>query len=168
MVRTRSCGVGSVEQTARMPVDVPANLTIVTLGVSDLERSARFYADLGWEQRGNLADGIVWFRTSGSWVGLYPYDELATDTRVDAVSQDDQPVFRGITLAINLGSEDAVDLAFARVHEVGGRIVKPAEHTPWGGYSGYFADPNGHLWEIAHAPMFHPDEHGRIEIGSPS
>ena len=154
-------------QTAPMPVDVPANLTIVTLGVADLERSARFYADLGWERRGNLADGIVWFRTSGSWVGLYPYDELATDTGVDARPQDDQPEFRGITLAINLGSEESVDLAFARVHEVGGRIVKPAEPTPWGGYSGYFADPDGHLWEVAHAPMFPPDEHGRIDIAPP-
>ena len=151
-----------------MPVDVPANLTIVTLGVADLARSARFYADLGWEQRGNVADGIAWFRTSGSWVGLYPYDELAADARLDAVPQDDLPAYRGITVALNLASEDAVDLAFARVHEVGGRIVKPAEHTPWGGYSGYFADPDGHLWEIAHAPMFQPDEHGRIEIGSPS
>ena len=81
---------------------------------------------------------------------------------------DDLPAFRGITLAINLASENAVDLAFARVHEVGGRIVKPAERTPWGGYSGYFADPDGHLWEIAFAPMFPPDEHGRIEIGTPA
>lgn len=151
-----------------MPVDVPANLTIVTLGVSDLVRSERFYADLGWERRGNVSDGIVWFRTSGSWLGLYPYAELAADVRSDAVPAHDQPEFRGITLAINVASEDAVDLAFARVHQVGGTIVKPAEHTSWGGYSGYFADPDGHLWEVAHAPMFQPDHQGRIEIGSPS
>ena len=151
-----------------MPVDVPANLTIVTLGVADLPRSARFYSDLGWERRGALADGIVWFRTSGSWLGLYGHDELADDARLDRVRQDDLPVYRGITLAINLGSAEAVDRAFARVNEVGGRIVKQAEQTPWGGYSGYFADPDGHLWEIAFAPMFPPDEHGRIEIGSPS
>ena len=151
-----------------MPTDVPANFSIVTLGVTDLARSARFYADLGWEQRGDLADGIVWFKTSGSWVGLFGHDALAEDAALEAVPVDDLPAFRGITLAINLGSENAVDLAFARVLEVGGRIVKPAERLPWGGYSGYFADPDGHLWEIAFAPMFPPDEHGRIEIGTPA
>jgi predicted lactoylglutathione lyase len=151
-----------------MPTDVPANFSIVTLGVTDLARSARFYADLGWEQRGDLADGIVWFKTSGSWVGLFGHDALAEDTGLDAVPVVDLPAFRGVTLALNLSTESAVDLAFARVLEVGGRIVKPAERTPWGGYSGYFTDPDGHLWEIAFAPMFPPDEHGRIEIGAPA
>ena len=150
-----------------MSTDVPANLTIVTLGVSDLERSARFYADLGWEQRGDLADGIVWFKTSGSWVGLFGHDALAEDARLEAVPVEDLPAFRGVTLALNLASEAAVDRAFARVQEIGGRVVKPAERVFWGGYSGYFADPDGHLWEIAYAPMTPPDEHGRIEIGSP-
>ena len=151
-----------------MPTDVPANFSIVTLGVTDLARSARFYADLGWEQRGDLSDGIVWFKTSGSWVGLFGHDALAEDTGLAAVPVDDLPAFRGVTLALNLASESAVDLAFARVLEVGGRIVKPAERLSWGGYSGYFADPDGHLWEIAFAPMFPPDEHGRIEIGTPA
>jgi uncharacterized protein len=150
-----------------MPTDVPANFSIVTLGVTDLARSARFYADLGWEQRGDLADGIVWFKTSGSWVGLFGHDALAEDARLAAVPVEDLPAFRGVTLAISLASENAVDLAFARVLEVGGRVVKPAERLSWGGYSGYFADPDGHLWEIAFAPMFPPDEHGRIEIGTP-
>jgi catechol 2,3-dioxygenase-like lactoylglutathione lyase family enzyme len=148
-----------------MSTDVPARLSIVTLGVADLERSARFYRDLGWEQRGDLAEGITWFRTSGTWVGLFGHEALAEDVGLEATPQHDLPAYRGITLAINLGSPNAVDLAFARVHEVGGRIVKPAEPTPWGGYSGYFADPDGHLWEIAHNPFFPIDEHGRIEIG---
>ena len=150
-----------------MPVDVPANFSIVTLGVADLARAARFYRDLGWEQRGDLADGITWFKTSGTWVGLFGDEELAHDAHLDRVPADELPTYRGVTLALNLGSEAAVDLAFARVQEVGGRIVKPAERTPWGGYSGYFADPDDHLWEIAYAPMFPPDEQGRIEIGSP-
>jgi uncharacterized protein len=148
-----------------MPTDVPSNFTIVTLGVADLERSARFYRELGWEQRGDLADQITWFRTSGTWLGLFGYDALAEDAGLDAVPAEDLPAYRGITLAINLPSEAAVDLAFARVHEVGGRIVKPATPTEWGGYSGYFADPDGHLWEIAHAPGFPVDDQGRIEIG---
>lgn len=152
---------------ADVPADVPANFTIVTLGVAGLERSARFYRDLGWEQRGDLADGIVWFRTSGSWVGLFGHDALAEDVGLGTVPQDELPLYRGITLGLNLGSEAAVDLAFARVQEVGGRIVKPAARTPWGGYSGYFADPDDHLWEIAHAPGFPIDESGRIDIGAP-
>jgi uncharacterized protein len=146
-----------------MPNDVPANFAIVTLGVADLERSAGFYRDLGWEQRGDLSDGIVWFKTSGSWLGLFGYDELAADVGVEA--DPTQPAYRGITLAVNLPSESAVDLAFVRVVEVGGRVVKPATRAEWGGYSGYFADPDGHLWEIAYAPGFPVDADGRIEIG---
>jgi uncharacterized protein len=147
-----------------MPTDVAPHFSIVTLGVSDLERSIRFYGGLGWEQRGDVADGIVWFRTSGSWVGLLGYDALADDAHLDAIPADEQPRYRGITLAINLRIEDAVDLAFVRVREVGGTIVKPPTRAEWGGYSGYFADPDGILWEIAYAPGFEIDEHGRIEI----
>jgi catechol 2,3-dioxygenase-like lactoylglutathione lyase family enzyme len=148
-----------------MPTDVPAHLTIVTLGVTDLDRSARFYRDLGWEQRGDQAEGITWFRTSGSWLGLYGYDALAEDAATEPVPADDLPGYRGITLALNLDSEAAVDLAFARVLEVGGTIVKPAARTEWGGYSGYFADPDGHLWEIAHNPFWTIVD-GRVDIGA--
>jgi catechol 2,3-dioxygenase-like lactoylglutathione lyase family enzyme len=148
-----------------MPKDIPANVSVVTLGVADLARSARFYRDLGWEQRGDQAQGITWFKTATAWIGLFGYDALAEDTRLEPTPQDELPAYRGITLALNLPSESAVDLAFARVVEVGGRIVKPPERAEWGGYSGYFADPDGHLWEIAHAPGFPIDESGRIEIG---
>ena len=148
-----------------MTTPVPAQLSIVTLGVADLERSAQFYRDLGWEERGDLAQGITWFRTSGSWLGIFGHDALAEDTGLEATPQDRLPPYRGITLALNLGSREAVDRAFAHVQQVGGRLVKPPEATPWGGYSGYFSDPDGHLWEIAHAPGFPIDEQGRIEIG---
>jgi predicted lactoylglutathione lyase len=148
-----------------MPSDVPANFTIVTLGVTDLDRSAQFYRDLGWEQRGDQAEGITWFRTSGTWVGLFGYDALAEDAATKPVPADQQPIYRGITLALNLDSVEAVDRAFAHVREVGGTIVKPAEATEWGGYSGYFADPDGHLWEIAHNP-FWPIVDGRVDIGA--
>lgn len=148
-----------------MPTDVPANFTIVTLGVADVERSARFYRDLGWEQRGDLAQGITWFRTSGTWLGLYGYAALGEDAALPVEPEEELPAYRGISLALNLASEDAVDLALARVHEVGGRIVKPAARAEWGGYSGYFADLDGHLWEVAHAPGFTLDEDGRLTIG---
>lgn len=144
---------------------IAPNFTIVTLGVADLERSVRFYTALGWEQRGDIAQGITWFKTSGSWVGLFGYDALADDAGQEPVPAEELPVYRGITLAVNLSSETDVDLAFAHVREVGGTIVKPPTRAEWGGYSGYFADPDGHLWEIAYAPGFPVDEHGRIEIG---
>jgi uncharacterized protein len=147
-----------------MPTDVAPNFSIVTLGVTDLERSIRFYSDLGWEQRGDAANGIVWFKTSGTWVGLYGYEALAEDIQVEPVPADEQPTYRGITLAVNLPDEDAVDLAFVRVREIGGTIVKPPTHADWGGYSGYFADPDGILWEIACNPGFPIDDQGRIEI----
>jgi len=147
-----------------MPTDVAPNFAIVTLGVTELERSIRFYRDLGWEQRGDVGNGIVWFKTSGTWVGLYGYEALAEDVRIKPVAADEQPAYRGVTLAINLPTEDAVDLAFVRVREVGGTIVKPPTRAEWGGYSGYFADPDGILWEIAYNPGFPIDEHGRIEI----
>jgi predicted enzyme related to lactoylglutathione lyase len=124
----------------------------------------RFYRDLGWEQRGDPASGITWFKTSGSWVGLFGHDELAEDVGVPATPQDELPVFRGITLAVNLGSREEVDAAAAHVERVGGRVVKRPRATPWGGYSGYVADPDGHLWELAHNPFFPIDADGRIDI----
>jgi catechol 2,3-dioxygenase-like lactoylglutathione lyase family enzyme len=147
-----------------MTDDIAPQFCIVTLGVADLARAAAFYRHLGWEQRGDLDAGITWFRTTGTWVGLFGHDDLAQDIGVPATPQDQLPVYRGITLAVNLGSRGLVDDAFLRVREAGGRVVKPAAETPWGGYSGYVADPDGHLWELAHNPGFPIDGHGRIEI----
>ncbi len=147
-----------------MTPDVPANFVIVTLGVSDLARSARFYRDLGWEQHGGLEQGIVWFRTSGSWLGLYGYDALARDAALDAVPLEELAGYRGATYAVNLSSETAVDLAFVRAREAGATLVKPATRAAWGGYSGYVADPDGHLWELCYNPGFPLDAQGRIEI----
>jgi catechol 2,3-dioxygenase-like lactoylglutathione lyase family enzyme len=144
---------------------VAANFVIVTLGVTDLARSVAFYRALGWEQRGDEADGITWFRTSGCWVGLFGYDELAEDIGVDAAPVEQQPSYRGITLAVNLPRPVDVDAALSRFVEVGGRLVKPAARAEWGGYSGYAADPDGHLWELCHNPGFPLDEQGRIQIG---
>lgn len=140
---------------------VPANLVIVTLGVADLDRSISFYRELGWVMRGAREHGIVWFRTSGSWVGLFPDDELAADA---GLTPEPLPVHRGVTLAVNLPSEREVDAAFATVRSLGARVVKEPVRAEWGGYSGYFADPDGHLWELCYNPGFPLDEHGRIDI----
>lgn len=142
-------------------MQVPAHLSIVTLGVADLERSAAFYRALGWQQRGDIAHGIVWFKTSGSWLGLFPDAELAADIGVPA--PDAHGMSRGVTLAINVNSDAEVDAAIARVAELGARVAKPPTRADWGGYSAFFADPDGHLWEVAHAG-FVVDADGRIEI----
>lgn len=140
---------------------VSPNFTIVTLGVEDLDRSIAFYRSLGWDQRGDPAAGITWFRTSGTWLGLFGYAELAADVGLPA----DQPTaFRGITLALNFGNEHDVDSALAQAVAAGARLVKPASRADWGGYSGYFADPDGHLWEAAFAPGFPVSDDGTINI----
>ena len=137
------------------------NLVIVTLGVSDLDRSIAFYRGLGWEQRGEAAQGIVWFRTSGAWLGLFGADELASDA---GLRSEELPVFRGLSLAVNLPTEADVDAAVELVRRLGAEIVKEPERADWGGYAGYFADPDGHLWELCFNPGFPLDEQGRIEI----
>lgn len=142
-------------------MSVPPNFTIVTLGVDDLARSIAFYRNLGWEQRGDPAASITWFRTSGTWIGLFGYADLAADAGLPA----DQPTaYRGITLALNFGDEQAVDAALAQAVAAGARLVRPASRAEWGGYSGYFADPDGHLWEAAFAPGFPVSDDGTIEI----
>jgi catechol 2,3-dioxygenase-like lactoylglutathione lyase family enzyme len=140
---------------------IAPNFVIVTLGVSDLDRSIAFYRALGWEMRGDRAQGIVWFRTSGAWLGIFPAEELAEDA---GLPRNELPRFRDITLAVNLPSEQEVEAAFGAWTEAGGTTVKPATRAPWGGYSGYVADPDGHLWELCYNPGFPLDEHGRIDI----
>ena len=142
-------------------MSVSPNFTIVTLGVVDLERSVAFYRRLGWEQRGDITAGITWFRTSGTWIGLFGYADLAADVGVTA---DPHATYRGITLALSFGDEQAVDAALAHAVNAGAQLVKPAERAEWGGYSGYFADPDGHLWEAAFAPGFPVTDEGTIDI----
>ncbi len=140
---------------------ISPNFTIVTLGVADLSRSATFYRALGWDQRGDLAAGIVWFKTSGTWLGLFGDADLAADVGLPA---EPLPAYRGITLALNYADEATVDVVLAEAVDAGARLVKPAQRAPWGGYSGYFADPDGHLWEAAFTPGFTVAEDGRIDI----
>lgn len=125
-------------------------LSFVTLGVSDLERSTAFYRDvLGLPQR-PTPPGIAFFELGRTWLGLYPREELAADAQVSAQGGG----FPGFTLAHNVRSEPEVDDLLAEVEARGGRIVKRAQRADWGGYSGYFADPDGFLWEVAWNPDF--------------
>ena len=126
-------------------------ISLITLGVADLDRSVRFYRDgLGLPLQGEEWEGIAFFPLRGAWLALFPRAELAADANVPAAGSG----FAGVTLAHNVGSKAAVDTVLAEAEAAGARIVKSAEEAFWGGYSGYFADPDGHLWEVAWNPYF--------------
>jgi catechol 2,3-dioxygenase-like lactoylglutathione lyase family enzyme len=144
-------------------VRVAPNFSIVTLGVADLDRAIAFYSAIGWELRGDRAQGIVWFKTTGTWIGLFPRGDLADDAQLPLAH--DLPPFRDVTLALNLPTEADVDAGFETMIAAGATLVKAAHRMEWGGYSGYVADPDGHLWELCFNPGFPIDEAGRVEIG---
>ena len=123
-------------------------ITLVTLGVSDLARSIRFYRDgLGLPQR-ETPESVAFFEMRGMWLSLYAREALAEDATVSPEGSG----FRGFTLAHNVRSPEAVDLLLADAVAAGAALVKPGQKVFWGGYSGYFADPDGFLWEIAWNP----------------
>ena len=126
-------------------------IAIVTLGVADLQRSLRFYRDgLGFPAPDDEEGaGIIFFQLEGAWLAVYPKAKLAEEADV-AWSESG---VASVTLAHNVASPDAVDAALAEAQAAGAEIVKPAEKTFWGGYSGYFADPDGYMWEVAHNPF---------------
>jgi catechol 2,3-dioxygenase-like lactoylglutathione lyase family enzyme len=120
-------------------------LSVVTLGVADLGRARRFYEEgLGW-RRGNDHAEVVFFQAGGSILALYPRHLLAEDAKL----ANDGQGFDGITLAYCTRTREEVDAVLAQAATAGAKILKPAQVTFWGGYSGYFADPDGHAWEIA-------------------
>lgn len=134
-------------------------LTIITLGVNDLERSREFYQHgLGWEPSKASQDGIVFFDLGGVGLALYPMDELAKDATTSAKRSG----FSGITLAHNARSVEEVDAVLQKAEQAGAKITKKAQKVFWGGYSGYFADPDGHLWEVAWNPFIEMDEQGAL------
>ncbi|MDK9695605.1 MAG: VOC family protein [Siculibacillus sp.] len=131
-------------------------LSLVTLGVVDIARARGFYEALGLLPGSMSNDHVVFYDMDGIILALYGRGALAADAGVGAAGGG----FAGITLAWNLESEAAVDAAFAAALAAGGRAVKRPEKVFWGGWSGYVADPDGHLWEIAHNPFFPLDERG--------
>ncbi|MCO8268441.1 VOC family protein [Haloferax sp. AB510] len=126
-------------------------ITVVTLGVSDLDESIRFYRDgldLPLRDRDPDSD-IAFFTLEGTWLALYPRESLAEDATVPA----DGSGFAGVTIAHNVAEQSEVDAVLDAARTAGGEIVKPAQDAFWGGYSGYFSDPDGHLWEVAYPPL---------------
>ena len=140
---------------------IPARLGIVTLGVEDLGRAIAFYEALGWERCGSSSEAIAWFRTADTHIGLFPWHELAADANLPA---EPRARFGGITLAINVDTPEHVGAALDAAVMAGGTLLKPATVMDWGGTSGYFADPDGHPWEIAHNAGFPIDSNGRVRI----
>jgi uncharacterized protein len=135
-------------------------LSLITLGVSDLNRSTKFYERLGWRRSKASADGITFFQAGGMALALYPRHELAKDANIASEGQG----FSGITLAYNTRSHTEVDSVLEEAKAAGATILKPAQEAFWGGYSGYFADPDGFLWAAAWNPHFPIAEDGSIQI----
>lgn len=134
-------------------------ITMISLGVEDLEKATIFYENtLGWEKTEASNDSISFFRLNGILLGLYGWEPLAEDAGISAEGLG----FRGVAIAHNTRSKEEVDGIFAALAEKGVTIVKPPEEVFWGGYSGYFSDPDGHLWEVAWNPYLHLDEHGNV------
>ena len=135
-------------------------LSLVTLGVADLERAKNFYIALGWTALQLPSEGVVFFELDGIMLSLFPRGELARDAGVE----DSKPGFSGISLAHNVGSQKEADAALAHALSCGAKLVKPMQKVFWGGYSGYFADLDGHLWEVAHNPFARFNDNGVMRM----
>jgi uncharacterized protein len=146
-------------------MSMPPRLSIVTLGVADLARSIAFYRALGWRQAKSSVDGVIsWFDAGGTWLGLFPTPDLAEDAGFERDAGPRAGAFFGVTLAVNVGSEAEVNDALASAVAAGGTLQVPAVMTDFGVYRGYVADPDGHLWEVAHNVDFPLRDDGSIDI----
>nr|WP_314898561.1 VOC family protein [uncultured Deefgea sp.] len=125
-------------------------VSFITLGVTDLARSLVYYRDILGLQPRSVKENVVFFELGQVCLALYPHDLLAEDAGVPHEGSG----FRGITLAHNVRSPEEVDQLLATAAQGGGRLVKAGHKAFWGGYTGYFADPDGHLWEVAWNPHF--------------
>lgn len=140
-----------------------ARVSIVTLGVGDLQRAIAFYRDgLGWPLSSASSEGIAFFQTGGTVLALYPHDELAADANMEPNTKGDG--FSGFTLAQNVTDREQVSRLLQEAEAAGAAIVKEAQDIFWGGHSGYFADPDGHLWEVAYNPYVTLAEDGSLEL----
>lgn len=141
-------------------MSIPARISIVTIGVADVARSVAFYEALGWQRCSSSMDEISWFRTADSYLGIFGWRDLADDANL---VEPTRGTFGGITLAINIESPEAVDAALDEAVAAGGTLLKAGTELPFG-YGGYFADPDGHAWEICYNPSFPIGPDGRITI----
>ena len=135
-------------------------INLITLGVADVAAARRFYERLGWVASARSTADVAFFQAGGSVLALWGRADLAADAAVPAAGEG----FRGIALAWNGHSKAEVDDVLARAVAAGARLSRPAHDTDWGGYSGYFADPDGHLWEVAWNPGFPLGPDGAVHL----
>ena len=136
------------------------HVSMIAIGTADLGRSVAFYEALGWRRSSASTDQMIFLRLANLCVGLHPRDMLAEDAGVAA----DGVGFKAVAFAHNVASAEAVDAVFAAALAAGGEATKRPERKHWGGYSGYFADPDGNLWEVAHNPFIELREDGTMVL----
>ena len=137
------------------------HLHLVTLGVRDSETSRKFYTEiLGWKPSSSSGEDVTFFQAGGIVLSIYPREKLAEDAKVSPVGSG----FSGVTLAYNAGSESEVDEIISDLKAKGVNILKEPQKAFWGGYSSYFADPDGYCWEVAYNPFFPFDENGILKL----
>jgi catechol 2,3-dioxygenase-like lactoylglutathione lyase family enzyme len=141
-------------------MDWPLRLHLVTLGVADVGRAAKFYRALGLKRRLNKAEGVAFFDAGGVVISLYSREALERDAGLEGSKSG----FGGSSLAFNVSSEKAVDDALNAAENAGANILKRGHRVFWGGYIGYFRGPDGHVWEVAHNPQFPFNEHEQLVL----
>jgi len=138
---------------------VDQRVSLITLGVSDLDRARRFYEALGWRTGAAPADDVVFFQAGGMIVALWGREQLAEDSGVE-----DGGGWGGVTLAYNVRTPEEADMLIGQARAAGARIAREPGTTFWGGYSGIFIDPDGHPWEVAHNPHWTLAEDGSVSL----
>jgi hypothetical protein len=138
---------------------VEQRVSLITLGVADVARARAFYERLGWE--GKEVEETVFFQAGGLGVVLWGREKLAADGKLEDPGTDG---FGGVALAHNVRSREEVDTILAAADAAGAAITKPPEETFYGGYAGYFSDPDGHVWEVANNPGFTLAEDGSLQL----
>jgi uncharacterized glyoxalase superfamily protein PhnB len=138
----------------------PQRVTLITLGCADLARSRAFYAALGWREAPGGSDGVSFYQMHGAALALFGSDALAADQGRPGASLGTG----AITLAQNFATTEEVDAAFDAALAAGAMALKRPEAVFWGGYSGYWADPDGHVWEVAHNPFWPLNEDGSLTL----
>ena len=141
----------------------PQRVTLITLGVDDLDRAKAFYAALGWVPHPSSQASVIFYQMHGQLLGLFGRADLAKDQGRPGAALGTG----AMTLAQNFATEAEVDAAFEAALEAGAEALKRPQKVFWGGYSGYYADPDGHVWELAMNPFWDLDDAGRLTIPDP-
>ncbi|AMK77898.1 MULTISPECIES: VOC family protein [Methylomonas] len=135
-------------------------ISFVTLGVADLERSRRFYQALGWQESSGSQAEVAFFQVGSIAFALFGRESLADDANISPEGAG----FPGFSLAHNVASEKEVDATLLEAVSAGGKLIRSGEKAAWGGFRGYFADPDGFLWEVCFNPFFPLDQHGFVQL----